>query len=127
MQTEATIPPRKYPARRWPSTSPAGAESVVVLGRHHHVLHPGLGGQAGPCPRRAALRLPGPGELLVLLHRDALPVHSPLPAAELRVDAPMHEHPEPGLVPPFHAPLSALPAILSCRHLPRIHPTQGRD
>ena len=57
-------------------------------------------------PTRAPARgfgLPGVGQLLVLRDGDALAVHHPLVAAELRVEAPVDEHAEARLVPPAHA------------------------
>ncbi len=90
------------------------AEALVVLGGHHHVLHAGLLGQARPLARRARLGLPRVGQLLVLRDRDALAVHHPLVAAELRVQAPVDEHAEPRLVPPAHA-LGRVAAVC-CRY-----------
>ena len=76
------------------------AEALVVLGGHHHVLHPGLLRQGRPLAGGAVFRLPRVGQLLVLRHRDALAVHHPLVAAQLRVQSPVDEHPEARFLPP---------------------------
>ena len=79
------------------------AETFVVFGGHHHVLLAGQFGELGPVAGGVGLGLEELSLLLVLSHRNALFLHRPFVAPEGTVQAPMDEHAEAGLVPPFHA------------------------
>ena len=79
------------------------AETLVVLGGHHHVLLPGAFGEPRPLPGDVRLRVEALGELHVLGKRNRLLLQHPLAAAQHAVQAPVNEHAELSLMPPLHA------------------------
>ena len=78
------------------------AEPVVMLRRQHDILHP------GPlCPPRPVSGIIGfcgklPHIALILRRRHPCPAHVPFAAPGDRVESPVQEHPEPGLLKPPH-------------------------
>ena len=78
-------------------------EALVVLGGHDHVLLAGPASELRPVAGGVGARREAFGELFVLRYRNAFVLHHPLVPAHHAVQAPMHEHAESGVVPPFHA------------------------
>src|SRR5207249_3939507 len=79
------------------------AKSLMVLGGHHHVSHTCLLGQLGPCAGGIWFWIKALRERRIFGHRDPFVLHDPLVTAQHAIEAPMDEHAEFGLMPPFHA------------------------
>ena len=96
------------------------AEAVVVAGGQHHVLRARPPWRA-PAQASASnlLRVELIGQLGVFLVGDVLHEHHPLAPRRDRVQPPVDEHPEPGLVEPLHS-LFVSQLFHACRDLPII-------
>ena len=76
------------------------AEAVVVLARDGDVAHAGLLGQLDPGLGIESGRVETRGELGVLADRELVVVHDPLALGQERVDAPVDEQAELGILEP---------------------------
>src|SRR5207253_11363945 len=89
------------------------SEPVVMLRRDHHVLHPGVLGDAHPFIGIEPRGVEAVDELLVVRDGDVTPAHDPFADAGdalalIRtgrdgVSPPVDEHPEARVAPPVHA------------------------
>ena len=83
------------------------AEAVVVLGGHDEVLHPRLAGEARPGARVELVRVEALRVAVVDLVGDLLRRADPLVLGGHRVEAPVHEEAEAGLLEPGDAVFEA--------------------
>src|SRR5437762_20603 len=81
------------------------AETFMLLGRHHHILLPGLLRQSGPVTRGVWLGIEMLRKQFVLRYGYALHFHRPLMSPDYAVESPMDEHAELGFMPPLHPAL----------------------
>ena len=79
------------------------AETVVVFGRQHRVLHPGLLGHAGPGAGIEVHGVEGVKVGLVGLHRDAFDAAHPLPAGRDGIEPPVQEEAKAIVLEPLDA------------------------
>src|SRR5205814_4700500 len=75
------------------------AETLMMLGCQHHVLHACAFCELRPSTRASLYRLESPGVRLVLVNRDGLVFHHPFVARDRAIYAEMDEHTEARLMP----------------------------
>src|SRR5262249_22721516 len=94
------------------------AKTLVMLRRHHHVLHPSALRQLGPVAGRIRLGTEELCGLLVLGGWNAFHLHDPFMTSIHAVHTPVNEHSEFCRVPPSHASFAIAigcgPRCLSC-------------